>query len=101
MEGVLALMIPILGILLGFFAVWTNHRQKVAKIEAARSVKTGSNGSAEQEGRVARLDERVQVLERIVTDKGYDLAGQIEALRDDRAADHDSGTSLPQTKEKA
>ncbi|MBW8755813.1 MAG: hypothetical protein JF595_17030, partial [Sphingomonadales bacterium] len=30
------------------------------------------------------LEERVRVLERIVTDKGYDVAAQIEALRDVR-----------------
>ena len=29
--------------------------------------------------------ERTKVLERIVTDKGYDLSTQIEALREDRA----------------
>ena len=30
------------------------------------------------------LEDRVRVLERIVTDKGYDVATQIEALRDQR-----------------
>ena len=33
---------------------------------------------------VERLEDRVRVLERIVTDKGYDVATQIEALRDAR-----------------
>ena len=33
---------------------------------------------------VERLEQRVRVLERIVTDGGYTLASQIEALRDDR-----------------
>jgi hypothetical protein len=31
-----------------------------------------------------RLEARVRVLERIVTDRGYDVATQIEALRDQR-----------------
>ena len=31
------------------------------------------------------LEQRVRVLERIVTDKGADLAQQIDLLRDDRA----------------
>ena len=35
-------------------------------------------------GEVERLEQRVRVLERIVTDGGYTLASQIEALRDDR-----------------
>ena len=30
------------------------------------------------------LEDRVRVLERIVTDRGYDVATQIEALRDQR-----------------
>ena len=30
------------------------------------------------------LEERVQVLERIITDRGYDVATQIDALRDAR-----------------
>jgi hypothetical protein len=30
------------------------------------------------------MDDRIRVLERIVTDKGYDVATQIEALRDAR-----------------
>lgn len=34
------------------------------------------------------LEERVRVLERIVTDKGYDVATQIEALRDTTRVEH-------------
>jgi hypothetical protein len=33
---------------------------------------------------VERLEQRVRVLERIVTDGGYTLASEIEALRDNR-----------------
>jgi len=36
---------------------------------------------------VQMLEDRVRVLERIVTDQNYDLAREIEALRD-RKADH-------------
>lgn len=82
MEGYMALTIPILGILLGFFGVWTHHKQKLAKleVEAARaSVSTGPQNSE-----IRDLRERVKVLERIVTDGGYDVAAKIEALRDQR-----------------
>jgi hypothetical protein len=45
----------------------------------------------------AELEDRVRVLERIVTDKGYDVASQIEALRDARKVeallDNRAGTS--------
>jgi hypothetical protein len=41
------------------------------------------------------LEDRVRVLERIVTDKGYDVATQIEALRDQRnVEEHSSGVPL-------
>jgi len=45
-----------------------------------REAKFGA-GSAGAE-KFAKLEERVQVLERIATDKDVDLARQIEALRD-------------------
>ncbi|XUU60608.1 hypothetical protein ACRAQ6_13770 [Erythrobacter sp. HA6-11] len=47
-------------------------------MEENRASKRGSVSSERQDA----LEERVRVLERIVTDKDNDLAGQIEALRD-------------------
>lgn len=48
-----------------------------------------SRDAAERAARYAahteRLEARVQVLERIVTDKGIELSAQIDRLRDDRA----------------
>jgi hypothetical protein len=38
--------------------------------------------NAEQRELLSHFADRVKVLERIVTDKGYDVASQIEALRD-------------------
>jgi hypothetical protein len=41
-------------------------------------------------GQVKQLQERLRVLERIVTDRGAETAAQIEALRDhDRIAEED------------
>ena len=99
MEGILALMIPILALLIGFFSVWAHHKQKIAKIEATRS--TGANIA--QAEKLTSLEDRVKVLERIVTDGGYDVATQIEALRDTRSVEaQGSGVPLDMTaKEKA
>ena len=36
----------------------------------------------ELRGQLGNFNERVQVLERIITDRGYDVATQIEALRE-------------------
>ena len=38
--------------------------------------------AAQYAAQTGRLEQRVQVLERIVTEKGIDVADQIESLRD-------------------
>ena len=43
--------------------------------------------NAELRERLDAFSDRVRVLERIVTDKGYDVAAQIETLRDMRKTD--------------
>jgi len=40
---------------------------------------------------VQQLQERIKVLERIVTDRGADTAAQIEALRDRERMDTEDG----------
>lgn len=90
-PAVIGVFIPILaiglGIPLGFYGVWTAHKQKLAKLEVERlkaeaAVSQGRAG--EQAVQVAELEDRMRVLERIVTDRGFDVAHQIEALRDQR-----------------
>lgn len=76
--GSIAILIPIIGVSIPVIAIWTKHQQKmvelrVRELEAQAAVGSGSNSA---------LEERLRVIERIVTDKGYDLASQIEALRD-------------------
>jgi 16S rRNA G527 N7-methylase RsmG len=79
-------LIPIMGIGLGFFAVWTEHQRKMIRlrIEELNASKDARGVAPEQSREVKELRERVSVLERIVTDGGYDLATKIEALRDER-----------------
>ena len=53
---------------------------------------TGSNDVENERlrGQVQQLQERIRVLERIVTDRGVETAAQIEALRDrDRISEED------------
>lgn len=94
MEGYMALMIPILGIMLGFFGVWTNHKEKVAKLQTTAVATETAGKAAQYASHIQRLEDRVQVLERIVTDRGYDIATQIEALRDQRRVD-EQGAGVP------
>ncbi len=66
------------------FAIWLKHRQKLAEIEIQTTSRLSAEKAAQYAANNTELEERVRVLERIVTDKGYDVASQIEALRDTR-----------------
>ena len=79
-AGILALCIPIFAMLIPISAIWTRHRQKIAEMQ----MQTTAEKAAQYATHNSELEERLRVLERIVTDKGYDVASQIEALRDAR-----------------
>ncbi|WP_421839194.1 hypothetical protein [Novosphingobium sp.] len=82
-NGTLALMIPVLALIIPIIAIWTSHQQKIEKIRSDALGEVGNQAAA----RAAALEERVRVLEAIVTDKSYDVASQIEALRDSARRD--------------
>lgn len=88
--------IPMMGILLGFFGVWTAHKQKLAKLEIeARKHGAGqSTLGAQHIEEMREMQQRLRVLERIVTDGGYNVATEIEALRDQRRVE-DYGAGVP------
>lgn len=81
MEDELALLIPLAPFLLGGLWMWTKHQTKMAEMQ----VKATAEKAAQYAQHTAQLEERVRVLERIVTDKGTDLARQIEALREEES----------------
>jgi len=78
--------IPILGITCGIIAIlagsvfkpWLALQQRKMELEAQMVAEKAAQYAAQTE----RLEQRVRVLERIVTDKGGDLAAEIEQLRD-------------------
>ncbi|MBB3032706.1 hypothetical protein [Alteriqipengyuania lutimaris] len=100
-------LIPIAGIIMGCMipitALWTKHQQKLAEMQIETTASASAEKAAQYASQIQRLEDRVQVLERIVTDKGYDVATQIEALRDARSHDKAaSGTPLGfESREKA
>tara|TARA_B100000678_G_scaffold59121_1_gene47691 strand:+ start:73 stop:339 length:267 start_codon:yes stop_codon:yes gene_type:complete len=57
---------------------WLEHKQKAMELESRMIAEKSAQYAAQTE----RLEQRVRVLERIVTDKGIDVADQIEKLRD-------------------
>ena len=95
MEGILALLIPIFALMIPMVAIWTKHQQKLAEMGLETTAAASAEKAAQYATQIQRLEDRVQVLERIVTDKGYDVATQIEALRDTRSVeDNLTGTPL-------
>lgn len=73
-------LIPLFALSIPIIKVWTSHRQKIAQIQIQATAEKAAQYAASNK----ELEDRVRVLERIVTDKGYDVASQIEALRDAR-----------------
>jgi len=80
------IVIPILGIMCGMVAIfggvflkpWFALQQRKMEIEAGMVAEKAAQYAAQTE----RLEQRVQVLERIITDRGVALADEIEQLRD-------------------
>jgi len=78
--------IPILGITCGmiaviggvFFKPWLAMQERKLETESKLVAEKAAQYAAQTE----RLEQRVRVLERIITDKGVDLSDEIEALRE-------------------
>ncbi|WP_209348665.1 hypothetical protein [Pontixanthobacter sp. CEM42] len=75
--------------------VWIGSQKKLEEKRIAATAEMSSEKAAQYAAQTAELEQRVRVLERIVTDRGYDVATQIEALRDQQEVDNaGSGTPL-------
>jgi len=66
--------------------VWVRSRAQLEekRIEAGKLQQHADPDAPRRDQRIDELEDRVRVLERIVTDGGYNLASKIEALRDER-----------------
>lgn len=79
------ILIPILGICCGLLAIfagaifrpWLKMKERQMELDAQMVAEKAAQYAADK----GRLEERVAVMERIVTDQGYSLANEIEALR--------------------
>jgi hypothetical protein len=80
------LIIPILGISCGLLAIlggvfikpWLKLKERKMELEAQMVAEKAAQYAAH----VERLEQRVRVLERIVTDRGIAVADEIEQLRE-------------------
>jgi hypothetical protein len=76
---VIVVGIPVLvGVGGDVFKRWIKLKERELELRSARESERGAQSDALTE----RLEQRVRVLERIVTDKGIDVAEEIERLRD-------------------
>lgn len=67
--------------------VWIKNRSQLEEKRLMATAQTSAEKAAQYASGTKELEDRVRVLERIVTDRGYDVATQIEALRDQRRVD--------------
>jgi phage shock protein B len=87
--GELGVLIPIMIFAIPLLAIWTSHQRKMMEHRPPQD-----DAQVHQlVNQVEALQDRVQVLERIVTDQGYSVASQIEALR---VGTRDKDTALPE-----
>ena len=82
MIALVVIGLPVIGGLLHeTYKVTLKHREKMAGALNAQAAEKAAQYAAHTE----RLEARMRVLERIVTDRGIDLGDEIDRLRDDRA----------------
>lgn len=80
MLALVVLAIVLIGCSLEGFRLWTVHKEKMATALNAQAAEKAAQYAAGGE----RLERRVRVLERIVTDRGIELADEIDRLGDAR-----------------
>jgi hypothetical protein len=76
---ILAVMVPIIALLLIPVKQWLRLKERQMEMTSQLTAEKTAQYAAHTE----RLEQRVRVLERIITDKGIGVAHQIEALRDE------------------
>ncbi|RYD46558.1 MAG: hypothetical protein EOP60_18890 [Sphingomonadales bacterium] len=80
------ILVPIIAVSIGLFAVigrlfirpWLAHQEKKLELQS----RLASEAATRADARNDRLEQRVAVLERILTDRSDRLADEIDRLRD-------------------
>ncbi len=80
MLAVVVVGIPVVfGVGSEMLKTWLKHKERMATALNAQAAEKAAQYAAHTE----RLEQRMRVLERIVTDRGIDVADEIEKLRDE------------------
>lgn len=77
-AGIVVGLPVVLGIGSDVLKRWIAHKERAMELMAGQTAEKAAQYAAQ----VERLEQRMRVLERIATDRGADLAAQIEDLRD-------------------
>ena len=94
------ILVPLAPFIMVCFIVWTKHQSKLAELQLRNTAEASAEKAAQYAAHNRELEERVRVLERIVTDGGYDVALQIEALRDAKQTEDRTNLSAgPETRQ--
>ncbi len=80
MQNWIWVLIPLAAIGIAPFKMWIRVKER----QLDRQSELTAEKSAQYAAHTERLEARVRVLERIITDKGTDLSNEIDALRDTR-----------------
>lgn len=80
----LGILVPIFALMIPIMAIWTKHQRQLAEMGIKSTAQESAEKAAQYASRITEMEDRIRVLERIVTDGGYNVATQIEALRDTR-----------------
>ncbi len=75
---ILALMIPIFALARSPFRRWLEFKERTLHVQTLDTAERAAQYGAH----IERLEQRVRVLERIITEKNASLATEIERLRD-------------------
>jgi hypothetical protein len=94
----LGILVPLAPFLMVVGIVWVKSHARLEEKRIAATAENSAEKAAQYASRIAEMEDRIRVLERIVTDRGYDVATQIEALRDQRRVEE--RLAAPEAKER-
>lgn len=86
MHGV-AIIVPVVALMIPIVAIISRNIGRLIRLKEKQMEMIGTQSAekaAQYAAQTERLEQRVRVLERIVTDKGIGVADEIDRLRDDR-----------------
>jgi hypothetical protein len=87
-EPIIAFIVVGLPTIATFLLVSRNYRHRERKLELEAQIAAAKAADPEH---TRQIEERLRVLERIVTDQGHGIAHEIERLRDERVRSSAAG----------